>query len=208
LTLNIRILHRASAMLIAPFVLVHLANHLASLASIAAHLRFMDTARLVYRQPVIEALLLAAVAFQGASGSWLAISRWRQRRGAVAWLQAGSGIYLILFLLNHVGAVLFGRLGLGLDTNFYFAAAGLHVAPFQYFFAPYYFLSVVALFTHLGCALYWAGPAPWRQRTATVALPAMAGAVISLLLVMSLAGRIQPFETPVRYLQTYVRAGA
>ncbi len=204
--MNIRILHRTSAMIIAPFVLVHLANHLASLASIGAHLRFMDAARLVYRQPVIEALLLAAVAFQGASGSWLAISRWRQRRGAVAWLQAGSGIYLILFLLNHVGAVLFGRLGLGLDTNFYFAAAGLHVAPLQFFFAPYYFLSVVALFTHIGCALYWAGPARWRQRLSTGAVPMIAGALISVLLVISLAGRIQPFETPARYLQTYTRS--
>ena len=38
-----------------------------------------------------------------------------------------------------------------------------------------------------------------------IAVPMIAGALISMLLVMSLAGRIQPFETPARYLQTYTR---
>lgn len=35
------------------------------------------------------------------------------------------------------------------DTNFYFAAAGFHVPPNQLLFGPYYFLAVLALFTHL-----------------------------------------------------------
>lgn len=74
---------------------------------------------------------------QAASGSWLLARRWKQRRGKVAWLQALSGAYLAFFLMVHVGAVLFGRTVLKLDTNFYYAAAGLYVPPFQFFFAPY-----------------------------------------------------------------------
>jgi hypothetical protein len=167
----------------------------------------MEMARTVYRQPVIESLLLACVAFQGASGMWFVVSRWRQRDGAVAWLQAISGSYLVLFLLIHVAAAMYGRHTLGLDTNFYYAAAGMHVDPFQYFFVPYYFLAVVALFVHIGCAIYWTGPLSVRHRTRAVAVPAALGVGVSMLIVLSLAGHIQPFQVPAKYLSTYARTG-
>jgi hypothetical protein len=95
----------------------------------------------------------------------MVVSGWRRRRGAVSWLQAGAGAYLGFFLLVHVGAVLYGRVSLSLDTNFYFAAAGFHVPPFPYFFAPYYFLGVAALFTHLGAA-YWRAKSSGRTSPA------------------------------------------
>lgn len=57
----VRKLHRGGALLVGVFVLMHLANHLAALGGIAAHLRFMEAARLVYRQPLVEGLLLLAV---------------------------------------------------------------------------------------------------------------------------------------------------
>jgi succinate dehydrogenase/fumarate reductase cytochrome b subunit len=64
----VRKVHRLGAVVVALFVLVHLANHLAALGGIAAHLRFMDGARLVYRQPVVETLLLLAVVVQAGNG--------------------------------------------------------------------------------------------------------------------------------------------
>ena len=110
------------------------------------------------------------------------------------------------FLLLHVGAVLYGRTVLNLDTNFYFAAAGFHVPPNQFFFAPYYFLAVLALFTHLGCAAYWHLQAsPPRTRAVAIALPMVVGGAISLLLVLSLAGKLQPVEVPAKYKATYAR---
>ena len=66
----------------------------------------MYVARAGYRRPPVEALLLFSAAFQGLSGLWLVVARWKQRRGYVAWLQAASGSYLALFLLIHVGAVI------------------------------------------------------------------------------------------------------
>lgn len=204
--MHFRVLHRASALVIGAFACLHLLNHLASLASIASHIAFMEAARGLYRQPLVESVLLACVAFQVCSGLWLVIGGWRRRAGFVAWLQAGAGVYLAMFLLVHVGAVLYGRTVLQLDTNFYYAAAGLHVPPNQLFFAPYYFLAFLALFTHLGCATFWRlQPTSMRGRLATLALPILVGGAVSLLIVLSLAGRLQPVEVPAKYKATYAR---
>ena len=196
--------HALSAVIIAAFVFVHLANHLAGLAGATTHIAFMEAARSVYRLRVIELTLLGCVAFQIVSGLTLFVRGWTQRHGLVPWLQATSGLFLALFLSIHVGAVLFGRAVLNLDTNFYFAAAGFHVAPFQYFFAPYYFLGVVALFIHVACAAYWRSQScPRVARILIVAVPSAIGVMVSLLIVLSLAGALFPVEVPVDYKATY-----
>jgi hypothetical protein len=194
-----RRLHRAAGAVLAVFVAVHIANHLAALAGVDAHVRFMARARLVYRQPVVEAALLLCVALQAASGLRMLWRGRQRRRGAVAWLQAGSGAYLALFLAIHVGAVLAGRAG-GLDTNFHFAAAGLHVRPFVLFFVPYYFLAVAALFAHLGCAL--------RRGRAVVAWSSGAGIVVAGAIVAVLMGKVVPVEIPAAYLRTFGAAAS
>ncbi|CAG0998661.1 hypothetical protein BURK2_02843 [Burkholderiales bacterium] len=204
--MSLRALHRSSAVVIGLFALVHIANHLWSLTGVHEHIAFMEVARKVYRQPVAESLLLFCVAFQMGSGFWLVVRGWKQRAGAVAWLQALSGCVLALFLAIHVSAVLIGRTVLELDTNFYYAAAGMHVSPYEFFFAPYYFLAVFALFTHLGCAAYGQlQSAPVRLRRLAMGLPMLVGAAVSTLLVLSLAGRWQPLEVPARYKATYAR---
>ncbi|MES2948918.1 MAG: hypothetical protein V4858_10300 [Pseudomonadota bacterium] len=201
---TLRTLHRTSAIVIVAFVCLHLANHLVSLQGAAAHIAFMKAARAVYRQPLVEVLLLACVAFQVLSGLRLVLRGWRQRRGLLPWLQALSGLYLVVFLSVHVGAVLFGRSVLNLDTNFYFSAAGFHVPPYPILFAPYYFFGVFALFTHLGCATYWqVSPTSRTARTLAVVLPMAVGATVALLLVLSLAGMIQPVNVPPEYKATY-----
>lgn len=202
--MTLRHLHRYSAVLLGLFLLAHLANHLAGLAGIDAHIALMERLRVVYRFPLIEALLLAAVGVQVASGITFLVRGWKKRRGAVYALQAVSGGYLAFFFLNHVGAVLVGRTVLDLDTNFHFAAAGMHVAPFHFFFMPYYFLAVLALFTHLGCFLYWrrlrASPAGARQ---ALALSMTTGAVLGLLIVLMLAGALYPVHIPAEYRTLY-----
>jgi len=202
--MTLRKLHGLSALLIAAYACVHVANHLVGLVGVESHIAFMRAARLVYRLPVTEVLLLLAVAFQIYSGLTFVVRGWKQRQGFMPWLQAGSGAYLVFFFLNHVGAVLFGRTVLHLDTNFYYAAAGFYVAPFQFFFAPYYFLGLLALFTHLGCALYWQLQAKSRSaRVLAVVLPSSVGFVVSLLIVLSLAGVFYPVQVPPEYKATY-----
>jgi hypothetical protein len=200
----LRKLHALSAALIAVFVSVHIANHLAGLAGATTHIAFVEAARSVYRLLAIEFVLLSCVVFQIVSGLTLVVRGWRPRRGLVPWLQAISGLCLAFFLIVHVGAVLFGRGALNLDTNFYFAAAGFHVAPFQYFFAPYYFLGVAALFTHLACAAHGRfRDRPPVARILIVAIPSAIGLTLAMLIVLSLAGALFPVEIPAKYKATY-----
>ncbi len=200
--MTLRKLHGVSALLLAAYACIHLINHLVGVIGVDAHMAFMRAFRSVYRIPVVEAALLAAVSFQICSGLVFVVRGWKVREGFVAWLQAGSGAYLAFFLLNHVGAVLAGRAILNLDTNFYFAAAGFHVPPFQFVFAPYYFLAVLCLFIHLGCALHWhlKGRA---ARTHAVAVSIVVGTVVSLVTVLILAGAFYPVQIPAEYKATY-----
>ena len=201
--MKLRDLHRASAFVIVAFTVLHIANHLASLTGVGTHMAFMEAARPFYRHWVIESVLLFCVAFQVASGLKLFMRGWRQRKGFIPWLQAASGAYLAFFLIIHVGAVLYGRSALQLDTNFYFAAAGFHVPPYQLFFAPYYFLAVVASFTHVACAVYWQLPSASDSTKGFIVGSAIAaGSIIALLIVLSLAGRLQPVEIPEEYKAT------
>ena len=200
--MRLRTWHAASAAVVAAFATLHIVNHLFALAGVSSYLRFMEAARSVYRSRVIEPVLLACVVFQVASGLTLFVRGWKQRHGGVAWLQAICGAYLAAFLLIHVAAVWFGRLVLELDTNFYFAAAGFHVPPFQLFFAPYYFLAVAALFTHIGCAAYWR-VAQTKNRGLVVAVPLAAGIAVAALLVLALAGMLYPVDIPAEYKAVY-----
>lgn len=198
--MTLRKLHGISAIFITLYAIAHLANQLAGIVSIETHIAFMQNFRSLYRTPIIEGILLAAVAFQIVSGLRFAINGWKTRQGITPWLQTGSGLYLAFFLLNHVGTVLFGRTVLDLDTNFYFVAAGFYAHPFQFFFAPYYFFAVLALLTHLGCALYWQLQSrPSLVQQTLIALPMALGFMMGAAIVLMLSGRFYPIEIPPEY---------
>lgn len=199
--LRLRGLHRLSAILIGVFLLLHMANHLAGLSGQEAHMTFMAKARAFYRHPAIEIPLIGLLLWQVGSGLRMLVRGWAKRRGAVAWLQAISGGYLAFFLLNHVGAVVAGRTLLGLDTDFRFAAAGFFASPWQWFFAPYYFLGVVSLFVHVGCAVYW--NVDWSGRTVLLSGISLLGAAFATSLVLALSGTLYPVDVPANYLATY-----
>ena len=200
----LRRFHRLSALVIVLFAVPHLVNHLIAIQGVQAHMDFMDSARLVYRWPPLEGLLLICVLFQVVSGLRLLWRGWHQRVGRLAWLQAGSGAYLALFLCIHVGAVLSGRAALGLETNFYFAAAGMHVGWYALFFVPYYGLAVVALFAHLGCALYWMLESKAEPvRRGVVYSSMIAGVVVAALILLALGGAFSAIEIPAQYRASY-----
>jgi hypothetical protein len=179
-------LHRYSGAILGLFLAIHLANQLLLLGGPALHLQAMQALRQVYRWPPAEALLLGCVAVQMATG----LTRlWRQR-GAGPWTPARlAGLYLLYFLAAHTLATLGARGLFQLDTNLYFAAAGLHVWPFSVYFVPHYVLAVTAIFVHLASAL---GPrlgirtAPGRK--AAIGLACAAGAATGALIVAAMAG--------------------
>ena len=187
--------HALSAWIVGAFVLVHLANHLAALGGVLMHKAFLQAARTVYRQPVLEALLLACVALQCASGlAMLATRPWP--RLPLARLQALAGVAVFLFVVVHLTAVLSARRPPAIETDFHFAAAGMHVPAWAGFFVAYYAAGVIVLFVHLGCALQRRHGAGWQLVGAMTGL----GTGIALVIVGCLGGWLIDVEIPARYL--------
>jgi succinate dehydrogenase/fumarate reductase cytochrome b subunit len=175
--------HRALAMLLALFLTLHLGNHLSGLAGQKSHGGVQDALRMAYRHPLVEPLLLSAVAAQMALGVALLA---RRRRWT---LQTVSGGYLALFLTVHVSVVLSAR-AQGGETDLAFAAAGLHApAPWPAVFAAYYGLAVLAVFAHVSVPLSRWSPTAGRVVQAL-------GAGIALTLVALLAGLVTPLTIP------------
>lgn len=201
--MQLRRLHRISALLVGSFIFLHLLNHAALLLGGAqAHIDMMEKLRLLYRYPVVEVALLASTLFQALSGLAMVWRGRKGRAGLVPWVQALSGSYLALFLLIHVGAVLNGRAG-GVDTNLYFAAAGIHAGAAA-FFLPYYFLAVWSLFLHIGCALYW-NLEGWREAARIRLFYALAavGAAFAVTLLLAMAGVTTAIHVPAEYLASF-----
>jgi succinate dehydrogenase/fumarate reductase cytochrome b subunit len=144
-------IHYFSGLTIAIFVGIHLLNHALILHSTEWHITFMNAVRKVYRHPIIETILLAAVCTQIVTGIYLANNKWGSVESIFDFLHIASGLYLSLFLIVHVSAVLMGRYKLGIDTNLYFGVGYMNVSPQRYFFIPYYALAIISFFVHLAC---------------------------------------------------------
>ncbi len=189
---RLRLWHACSAGLIGIFLAVHMVNHGYGLFGEGRHIAFMHMARRFYRFPIVELPLLLLFGWQAISGLVLVLRGWRGRHGAVAWAQALSGSYLSIFLLIHISAVL-GARAYDIDTDVRFAGQGLHVG-LAAFFIPYYGLAVTALFTHLGCALYWARGG---NEPGIVGAAACMGAIFGALILAALGGLFFPVHLPI-----------
>lgn len=147
--MTIKRLHYFSGIVLSLFIGLHLFNHFWSIFGPNSHIALMESLRVVYRNPVIEGVLLLAVIIQIISGLSLFFKKRKSLTGFYDKLQLWTGMYMAFFLLIHVGAVLTGRFILKLDTNFYFGVAGLNTFPFNLFFIPYYGLAVLSFFGHV-----------------------------------------------------------
>jgi hypothetical protein len=195
-------LHYFSGLTLALFVGLHLANHLWSLAGPAAHIELMASLRLVYRNPLVEMLLLAAVLVQVVSGLRLRHKLRGQVAGFYPRLQVWSGLYLAFFLVAHVFAVMMGRFVFQLDTNYYFGAAGLNFFPTMLFYIPYYALGCMAFFGHVAAIhamkmrAFLFGLSPVQQAHILLAL----GGGITLVVLYGLTNQLQGIVLPPDYL--------
>lgn len=147
-------LHRVTGAILVLFVLLHMITHLSGLWGIDSYTAMQGRLRLIYRNPVVEPLLLIAFAAQVVLGLRLGL-RGIRRKLAQPWprLQVVSGLIFAFFILQHLTAMAMARWIDGLDTGFYWPAAVMSSAPFYWYFTPYYILGVTSLFVHLGCAL-------------------------------------------------------
>jgi hypothetical protein len=147
--MNIKRLHYFSGLFLVIFIGLHLVNHFFSIWGADKHIEMMQTLRHLYRNPVFEIPLLAAVCVQIISGIKLVRTNQKLIKTNFDRLQIWTGFYLALFLVIHVSAVMVGRFVLQLDTNFYFGVAGLNSFPFSLFFIPYYGLAILSIFGHV-----------------------------------------------------------
>lgn len=144
-----RKIHYLSGLIITVFIGLHLFNHFCSIFGVDFHIEVMNTLRLFYRNVFIETILLSAVGIQIVSGIKLAIINRKIAITSIERIHVWSGLYLAIFFVIHLSAVLGGRLFLHLDTNFYFGVAGLNTFPFNLFFIPYYGLALLSFFGHV-----------------------------------------------------------
>lgn len=151
---RLAVAHGVSAIVIIVFSIAHLINHLSGLAGGATHEGVMRSLRIVYRHPVIEPVLAAALVFQVVSGLWLVRRKCARALSSLDTLQVASGTYLAMFLASHVSAVLRTRYLYGADTNWTWLAGGeLLTDPWSARLVPYYFLAVIALGLHAASGL-------------------------------------------------------
>ena len=146
-----KLIHYYSGLTLAVFIGFHLLNHLLILHSEALHIKFMKSARKIYRNRIVESLLLLAVLVQVISGITLVILKWNKVENYFDRIQITSGLYLSFFLLNHLLAVLRGRYKLKMDTNLYYGAGVMNMWPQKLFFIPYYSFAILFFFFHVAC---------------------------------------------------------
>jgi hypothetical protein len=142
-------LHYISGLIITVFVGLHLFNHTLSLLGAERHIEMMNTLRILYRNIFVETILLSAVLVQIVSGLKLFQINRKIATSNFEKLHVWTGLYLAIFFVIHLSAVLGGRYFLHLDTNFYFGVAGLNTFPFNLFFIPYYGLAILSFFGHI-----------------------------------------------------------
>ncbi len=199
--MELRKIHYFSGITLTLFIGLHLFNHLYSLLGETAHIQMMNNLRIVYRNTVAESILLFAVAIQIVSGIKLFLRKRKVVSDFFQRLQKWTGLYLAFFLLIHVGAVLFGRLVMQLDTNFYFGVAGLNTFPLNIFFIPYYGLAIISFFGHVAAVHSTKmkskilGISPIRQSYGIILI----GILLTLIIFYGLTNGFSGVEIPKEY---------
>jgi hypothetical protein len=192
----LRIAHGLAAVkLIAVFLGVHIANHLAGLLGPEAHASFMKAVRHLYRAPLVEPALVGLFLFQVWSGIRLATGHLSRAMDRFRALQVASGIYLAFYLLGHMNSVfVYARLALRIETDWGFATgepAGLVADAWNIRLVPHYALGVFFVLAHLASGLRAVLLAHGTRRT-TADRWAIGGfaaaAVVALLIILALCG--------------------
>lgn len=199
--MNKRTFHLFSGIVISVFVVLHLSNHMFSVLDAEKHIEVMDALRNFYRNIFIEIILLASVAFQIYSGLILFMSARKSANDFFSKLHIWTGLYLAIFFVIHLSAILAGRWILKLDTNFYFGAAGINTFPLSLFFIPYYIFAILSFFGHIAAVHSkkmkhnLLGINPNFQAVAIICI----GVLITIICFYGLTNHFQGFTIPNEY---------
>ncbi len=165
------------------------------------HIEWMNSIRPIYRNFIMESILLFAICLQIILGFRLSINKLKTINNSFDKLLVYSGWYLAFFFIIHLSAILFARAILHLDTNIYFGIAGLNTFPLNLFFIPYYFLAIIALTIHIAAIhrhkMQYSilGINPNQQSIIILFL----GLIFATFLMYSLTNKFQYFNIPYDY---------
>jgi hypothetical protein len=154
----IRVVHGTSALaILVIFLLAHIFNHVAGFWSPTAHISVMTVFRNLYRNDVVQPILLALFAVQLVSG-YLVLRRYStKRRDWIGCLLASSGAYLAVFIPSHASAVfIVGRATMKADTNWWWltgAPFGMLADAWSVRLIPHYSLAMFLVVAHLSGGL-------------------------------------------------------
>jgi hypothetical protein len=177
--------------LLGAFGVLHLANHWFTPLGPHWHLEVQAVLRWLYRNPIVEPVLLGSILVQVATGTILWYET-RAHKGAAQpalrkW-RRWSGAYLAFFLVAHTTAALVQRYVVALDSNFYWAAAVLRW-PLALWFVPYYSLGIMSFVVHVAAAVSPRRVNAW----------ACVGALSCVVIIGGLSGWFATFEIPTEY---------
>jgi hypothetical protein len=173
------------------FVALHIGNHLAGFWSGAVHIAIMNVVRRVYRDDIVQPILLALIGFQILSGSVLVQRRMRMPNDMFGTVQTMCGAYIGVYFLAHMTAVFAARHA-GVDTNWIWLTRpndSLLASLFKLRLLAHYWVGPMAIIAHVACGLRWVllqhdrSPATAnRIACALIALGVVASSVILLAL--------------------------
>ena len=144
----------ASAILLL-FVGPHIVNHVAGFWNGSVHIAIMNVVRHVYRDDIVQPILLALIGFQILSGTALVRRRMRMPSDFLGTLQTMSGVYVGVYFLAHMTAVFAARYA-GTDTNWTWLTRpndSMLVSLSNLRLIAHYWVGPVAIVTHVACGL-------------------------------------------------------
>jgi hypothetical protein len=139
------------------FVGPHIGNHLAGFWSGSVHIAIMNVVRRVYRDDMVQPVLLALIGFQILSGIVLVRRRMTLPGDLFSTVQTMCGAYIGVYFLAHMTAVFAARYA-GTDTNWSWLTRpndSLLFSLLKLRLIAHYWVGPIAIVAHLACGLRW-----------------------------------------------------
>jgi hypothetical protein len=151
---SLRVAHGVSALaLVMIFLALHIGNHLTFPAGEGTFNAVMKVFRHVYRNDILQPLVVALFLFQVGTGLLFVWRLSAAPSDRFRTFQIASGVYLAFYVLGHMDSVfIFARTYLGIDTGWGFATGaptGLVKDPWNIRLVPHYWLGAFFVLAHL-----------------------------------------------------------
>jgi len=155
---RLAVAHGVSALtILLLFVGPHIGNHLAGFWSGSVHIAIMNVVRRVYRNDIVQPVLLALIGFQILSGTALVRRRMRMPSDIFGTVQTMCGAYVGVYLLAHMTAVFAARYA-DIDTNWAWLTRpsdSLLFSLSKLRLLAHYWVGPIAIVAHVACGLRW-----------------------------------------------------